>query len=372
MSNLNVSIKPFDYILLKLASRCNINCDYCYWFKDPSVYKSEAILTPQTEDDLIKCLDEHLYEYSLSKFSILLHGGEPLLFGKERFDNLCTKLYHIMIKRECTLKLSLTTNGLLIDEEWVELFKKYKVSITVSIDGPPAIHDSRRKDFKNRNTSHLAIQGFKLLKEANINSGVLAVCSPQTNPKDYTSFFISELGLKSFDILVPDATHEDTPLSITNFYTNLFDLWISTYLVEGVKIRFIESIVKGLLGFQSRSESIGYGTTETVTVLTDGSLEPLDVMRITGEGATKTRLNVSTHRLQDLADDPLWKEIRYASLNLPKVCNECKFKQACGGGHISSRWSNSNRLNNPSIYCNDFKNIMSHMWKEVQPTLYYK
>ena len=34
----------FKFILVKLAARCNINCSYCYWFRDKSVYDLPKIL----------------------------------------------------------------------------------------------------------------------------------------------------------------------------------------------------------------------------------------------------------------------------------------------------------------------------------------
>src|SRR5262245_55456007 len=38
-------VPPFAFVLVKLASRCNINCTYCYWFRDAEVYNKPAVLT---------------------------------------------------------------------------------------------------------------------------------------------------------------------------------------------------------------------------------------------------------------------------------------------------------------------------------------
>src|SRR5215467_4902177 len=65
----------FDYILLKLAARCNINCSYCYWFRDKSVYDLPKILTAEVEECLIEKLLCHIQAYQLPSFSILFHGG---------------------------------------------------------------------------------------------------------------------------------------------------------------------------------------------------------------------------------------------------------------------------------------------------------
>ena len=66
----------------------------------------------------------------------VFHGGEPLLFPKRRFDALQKKLRDIEQRTGCVIKRGVTTNGILVDEEWVELFKTHDVDVTVSLDGP--------------------------------------------------------------------------------------------------------------------------------------------------------------------------------------------------------------------------------------------
>jgi len=365
-------VKPFSYFLLKVASRCNLNCTYCYWFRDNSVYEKEKFISEDVQNALINRFNNHLRKYNLSKFYILIHGGEPLLFGKEQLDLLCTRLRRVAVLNNCNLTLSLTTNGVLIDEEWIAIFKKQNIKITISIDGPPEIHDKKRIDFKYRGTSEPVLNGYKLLKSNAIDPGILAVCDPTTDPESYTSFFINKLHLKHFDILIPDSTHEDRPESISAFYIKLFDLWFDRYLKEGIKIRIIESMVKGLFGHSSGSESIGFVPVQTITILTDGSIEPLDVLRTIGDGATATNLNVLKDEIQSIANDNLWNYIRDSSTNLASECQICPYMNACGGGHIGSRWSDKNKFDNPSVYCNDFKEIFSHICNRIGPTLFHK
>jgi sulfatase maturation enzyme AslB (radical SAM superfamily) len=46
---LQATPRPFAFVLVKLASRCNINCTYCYWFRDAQVYEKPAVLTLEAE-----------------------------------------------------------------------------------------------------------------------------------------------------------------------------------------------------------------------------------------------------------------------------------------------------------------------------------
>ncbi|MEU1972838.1 radical SAM protein [Microbacterium sp. NPDC019599] len=357
------------YLLLKLAQRCNIACTYCYWFRDPSVYEKPALLTEEAETALLARLGQHVDRFQLKSFFILLHGGEPTLIGKDRFRRLVSSLREVEESHGFELKLAITTNGILVDREWAEMFARFSVGVTLSIDGPEAVHDARRIDHRGRGTYKKVISAITTLREAGVEPGILAVCDPERSPDEMLDLFVDDLNV-GFDILVPDANHDDAPPSIAAYYMRLFDRWYDRYASEKVRIRFIDSIVKGLLGYPSESESIGYGPVTTTTMLTDGSLEPLDVLRATRTNITKTDLNIQTNSLQDIQTDPVWREILYASLNLAAVCRSCPFELSCGGGHVASRWSSKNRFDNPSVYCDDFKAILGHAWERMRPDLF--
>src|SRR6516165_9930628 len=105
-----VAPRPVAFVLVKLASRCNINCTYCYWFRDAEVYKKPAVLTPEAEDAFCQRLEEHIREFNLPVFLLVFYGGEPLLFPKRRFDALLKKLRDIEQRTGCVIKRGLTTN----------------------------------------------------------------------------------------------------------------------------------------------------------------------------------------------------------------------------------------------------------------------
>jgi uncharacterized protein len=361
---------PFNYTLVKLAMRCNLACTYCYWFRDESVYDKPSLLTPEAEDAYVEKLGRHIVRYRMPSFYILFHGGEPMLFGAKRFDAFCRKLRALEHEVGFKLKLGMTTNGLLVNDAWLHLFQYHDVSVTLSIDGPAEAHDTFRVDFEGRGTHRKTVDALHLLRERGLEPGVLSVCNPRLDPEPLCEYFVNGLGLTAFDFLVPDANYEDGPPSIARYYTKLFDLWYDRYSARGIRIRFIESIAGGLLGQESHSESIGYGPTSTVTMLTDGSLEPLDVLRTAGKGFTKTAFNIVDHELQDVEADPLWQEILNATVHLPRVCEECTYKFACGGGHVASRFSREKRYDNPSVYCGDFKKLFRHSWKRMRKDLF--
>jgi uncharacterized protein len=357
-------------LLVKLAMRCNIACTYCYWFRDETVYDAPPLLTADVQAAFIDRLARHLERFRPEAFPLMFHGGEPLLFGKARFARLVEELLSVAAATGTRLPLSIQTNAMLVDNEWAALLHDLDVNVGVSIDGPPAVHDARRVDFRGNGTYDRTRRGIELLQQAGVPLGALAVCDPAGDAGALLAHIVHDLGVFHLDVLVPDATHEDRPLSISRFYVELFDAWVGGYADRGVNIRVIDSMLSGLLGGRSQSQSIGYGPVTTVTLLTDGSLEALDVCRVAGTAATKGTHSVLTHDIQDVARDPLWREVHHASLHLAAPCEACELKMACGGGHVASRWSEAARFDNPSVYCEDYKAIFGHVWRTVAPTLF--
>lgn len=359
----------FTFVLVKLASRCNINCTYCYWFRDAEVYRKPAVLTAEAESAFCERLEQHIEEFGLEHFILVFHGGEPLLFPKHRFIELQEKLLAIEHRTGCRIERGVCTNAILVDREWAEIFKTYGVMVSVSLDGPREINDRHRVDFKGKGTHADVLLGIECLRANGVDPGLISVCNPATDPEQIVSYVVEELGIKQFDILPPDATHSDNPPQIADYFIKLFDVWFDRFAAQGVRIKTLDSMIQGLLGNLSVSDTVGLGPIETVTLMTDGSLEPLDVLRIVGDGSTKTDSSVLKNVLQDVQSDPRWREAYEASLRLCDTCLKCEYLDACGGGHLAQRWSRERRFDNPSVYCESWKRIFGHMWKRISPTL---
>lgn len=363
-------IKPVQFVLLKVASRCNINCSYCYWFKDKTVYESSKVIMDEVLDAFYIKLKNHICKYSLETFSISLHGGEPLLAGKNKINKILSELRKIEEELNIKLNIFLQTNATIIDEEWIKIFLKYDIHLGVSIDGPKDINDISRIDFSGNSTHEIIIKNIRILKSSGVKIGVLAVCNPETDPAYICEYFVKDLKLDNFDILIPDANYnyESIPY-IKDFYIKLFRLWFEKYSRKDVKIRFAKTILEGLLGRSSKMQSIGYNVVDICMIKTDGQIEVLDFLHVLGDGVTRNQLNILTNEINDITLDPFWLEVYSSSLNLNQKCVSCKYSFACGGGHIASRWSSEKHFDNPSIYCDQLYEIFDSSLKYLKQTL---
>lgn len=71
-----------DTVLIKVASRCNINCTYCYVYNmgDEGWADMPNHISPETTLAISNALSE-LTHLQTRPFAVVLHGGEPLLLG---------------------------------------------------------------------------------------------------------------------------------------------------------------------------------------------------------------------------------------------------------------------------------------------------
>lgn len=364
--------QPITQLLVKVATRCNIDCSYCYWFRDAAVYDKPKLMSAEVLHQLLSRIEEHVCQHRLSDLPIVLHGGEPLLWGVDNFNRFAEACAAITARTGSVIPIAVTTNGVLIDDRWLDCFETHRISVAISLDGPAHIHDLHRKTFQGGGTHETVVRAARLLVSRDIRVSALSVCNPAYPPRDYVDFF-ADCGITHYDIMIPDATVDEKPHAIAGFYNGLFDLWLEANRSRpAVNIRIVTDMVTALLGNNSPTEGVGYNPVELCTVMTDGSVEAHDVLRIAGDGFTQTTFNIFDHALDEVRNEPRWQAARDASINLAAKCRKCEFMNACGGGYLPHRFSKANGYDNPSVYCDDLYAMFENMRNVLEQHLYVK
>lgn len=364
--------QPITQLLVKVASRCNIDCSYCYWFRDAAVYDKPKLMSAEVLQQLLLRLEQHVARYSLVDFPVILHGGEPLLWGVDNFHRFAEACEGVSSRTGCEIPIAVTTNGVLVDDEWLDCFEARNISVAISIDGPAHIHDAHRKTFQGTGTHAAVERAARMLVSRDIGVIALAVCNPAYAPQQYADFFAA-CGITNYDIMIPDATVDEKPSSIAPFYNGLFDLWLEANRTTPTSnVRIISDMVAALIGNNAPTEGVGHKPVELCTVMTDGTVEAHDVLRIAGDGFTNTRFNIFDHAIDEVRNEPRWKAARDASVNLCAKCRQCKFMNACGGGYLPHRFSRKNGFDNPSVYCDDLYSMFENMQSVLERHLYVR
>ncbi|MGZ3944660.1 MAG: radical SAM protein [Mucilaginibacter sp.] len=145
--------------LRPLGVKCNIACQYCYQHPQRDV------------EDKGKA-----YDIEKMKAAILKEGGPFTLFGGEPLLVPLDDLEHLFDWGLRNFgKNGIQTNGVLITPAHVWLFKKYKVSVGISVDGPEELNDVRWAGSlkKTRESSQRTLQNIQLLLRHAITPGII-------------------------------------------------------------------------------------------------------------------------------------------------------------------------------------------------------
>ena len=169
--------QPISQLLVKVASRCNIDCSYCYWFRDAAVYDKPKLMSAEVLHRLLERIEEHVTRHSPIDFPIILHGGEPLLWGIENFHRIAEACEGISSRTGCDIPIAVTTNGVLIDEEWLNCFEARNISVAISLEGRRIFTIFTARHFRDRHPCRGGT-GCAHAASRDIGMSALAVCNP--------------------------------------------------------------------------------------------------------------------------------------------------------------------------------------------------
>lgn len=359
-------------VVLKISERCNLTCSYCYFFfgGDESYKLNPPIMKSDVVGAIVAFLEDAVDRYRLSSVQISLHGGEPLLLKKPAFARLCER-FRLALNDKCRLRIVLQTNGVLIDEEWVEIFARESIDVGLSFDGNQAAHDVFRLDKRGRGTYAQSRRGWNLLLEAAKAKrvrwpGVLCVVSPEHSGAQLFDHFARDLGARAINFLLPDLCYDnEVPPEFVagcgRYLREVFDAW-AAYRPQRVNVRFISEIYLPLLndGHAAAMRQRANDVAQLVAIRSSGEISPVDKLSTVSEHYKSTGLNVRTATLAEVLNGPLWAEIRAASSAVPPGCRGCQWWNICRGGPIHTRFARDSGFDNPSIYCSALQDLFSH------------
>jgi uncharacterized protein len=362
-----------DTVLLKVASRCNLDCAYCYVYHmgDESWRSQPKRLLDETQVLIARELGS-LVRTQGRPFSIVFHGGEPLLMGKRRleffFDQLRAELgYHCGI--------SVQTNGILINEAVLDICSLYDVTLSVSLDGPAVVHDRFRIDLRRHPTHAKVVAGIATLKaHSNVErlfSGILAVVDPTSDPNAIYDYF-KELGVPSVDFLYRDGNHAVLPYGKASANSLEYGKWMCAILDRYVsdatpfRIRMLDDMMRLILGGQGVKEGLGLTDYGILVIDTDGSVKKNDTLKSSPPGDSfKSHWELATHSLSEIAASPEFQAYHRAQRPTSALCQACPVLKVCGGGMVTHRFKQGSGYDNPTVFCADQLRLIAHMKKHV-------
>ncbi len=317
-------------LCLHVAHTCNLNCAYC--FASQGKYHGERALMPfevgrQALDFLIA------HSGTRRNLEVDFFGGEPLM----NFDvvkRLVAYARSIEKEHHKNFRFTLTTNGVLIDDDVIDFCNRECSNVVLSLDGRKEVHDRFRVDYAGNGSWEKIVPKFqKLVKARNGKNYYMRGTFTHYNPdflKDIETMLdlgFAELSMEPV-VCAPDdpsaLTADDLPVVLEQ-YEKLAELMLKRRR-EGRPFTFYHYMLdlKGGPCVYKRISGCGSGT-EYMAVTPWGDLYPCHQF----VGEEKFRLG----NVWDGVTNPAVRE-EFASCNVyaRAECRDCWAKLYCSGG----------------------------------------
>ncbi|WP_184978316.1 FxsB family cyclophane-forming radical SAM/SPASM peptide maturase [Sphaerisporangium rubeum] len=371
---------PLREFVLKVHSRCDLACDYCYVYRfaDQRWRTQPRTMTSHVAELTAGRIAEHVRDHRLTRIRVILHGGEPLLRTPDDLAAVVTRVRRA-VGPAVTVDASVQTNGVRLSEDYLRAFDQAGVRVGVSLDGDAADHDRHRRGPDGRGSHAAVTAAIRLLtspRYRHLFGGLLCVIDPRTDPAGvYRS--LSDLDPPMIDFLLPHGHWSSPPpgreagdaaTPYADWLITVFDLWYGAS-APPPPVRLLESIVHTLLGGGPAVQGIGLGPVQTVVVETDGTIEQGDVLKTSRAGTTRSTLNVASAAFDRVLLSPPVVAQQLGPLALAPVCRSCDLRRTCGGGQYAHRYRDGAGFANPSVYCPDLYRLISHIRRRLRDDL---
>lgn len=357
MPSLNIMLKP-------ASSACNLNCTYCFYADEAKNRDVESfgMMTAEVAEQIAR----RAMEYAYPSCSFCFQGGEPTLRGVDFFRQF-TEMVDSFNTRHIRVDYAIQTNGTLLDEEWIQLFKEKNFLVGISMDGIKDIHDQCRKTKDGKGTFQEIMKNCILLKKNDIPFNILLVVT-QTASRHAgqiyrffmkNGFFYQQYipCLEPFDSGPGNQKYSLTAAAYERFLKELFDVW---YLDRSkgtfVYIQYFENLA-GMLQGKAPDVCGMQGICQKQIVLeADGSAYPCDFYML-----DRYKLgNICTDSIQDLLASETETEFIRSSLKGLEKCQQCRYAGLCRGGCRRHRESYENIASGENRFCTSYQNFFEY------------
>ena len=149
-------------LCLHVAHTCNLNCSYC--FASQGKYHGErALMSFETGKRALDFLMEN--SGGRTNLEVDFFGGEPLM-NWQVVKDLVAYARSVEKERGKNFRFTLTTNGMLIDDDVIDFANREMSNVVLSLDGRKEIHDRLRVDYAGNGSYDRVVPEFQKLVKA--------------------------------------------------------------------------------------------------------------------------------------------------------------------------------------------------------------
>ncbi len=197
-------------LCLMVAQDCNLRCKYC--FGAGGSYGKRGVMTAEVGKAAV---DFIIKNSGLRKHcEIDFFGGEPLI----NFKTVKAVTEYVRRREVETgkiFKLTLTTNGVALDDEKISWLNENNISLVLSLDGRQKVHDAMRPDLNGRGSYDKVLKNFQKAIQSRGDDNYYLRGTYTNRNLDFASDVESMLE-NGFDVLsIEPVVLKDSPLALT-------------------------------------------------------------------------------------------------------------------------------------------------------------
>ena len=368
-----------DYLIIKVAGKCNLACRYCYYMNGlPEPFRSVIALT--TVRELFEKYLAYCLRLKLTRVSFSWHGGEPLLAGKQFFRDVL-RLQGDIFGHRLRYRNLVQTNATLIDDEWAELLRAARFGVGVSLDGSPQSHDRNRRDRAGRGSYRRTCAGIATLRRHDVPFGTMTVIDPQLSGRRVFAHHY-RLGLRKMEFnlpIEPPLSLERLPIeAYARFVCEVFDAWIDKD-DPSVEIGSLSSLIRLMVGGRATHCHSTNHCSRFVTVEPNGDVGVCENFRVLGNRRESSnsptgrlsspysvKKNIFTSDFEEI-DEAMRNHFHKWRINVrPDKCRPCPVWQICNAGCSAHRYRRDQGLNGASCFCEYYQRIIAHVAERIE------
>ena len=154
-------------LCLHVAHTCNLNCEYCFAAQG-KYHGQRSLMSFEVGKQALDFLVSH--SGKRKNLEVDFFGGEPLMNWQVVKDLVA---YARSIEKEAgkNFRFTLTTNGVLVDDDVIEFSNREMSNVVLSLDGRKEIHDRFRVDYAGNGSWERIVPKFQKLVEARNGKG---------------------------------------------------------------------------------------------------------------------------------------------------------------------------------------------------------
>ena len=199
-------------LCLHVAHTCNLNCDYC--FASQGKYQGErALMSFEVGKQAFDFLIEH--SGTRRNLEVDFFGGEPLM-NLDVVKQLVAYARRIEKEKGKNFRFTLTTNGLLLDEDVMDFLNREMSNVVLSLDGRPEVNDHFRKTVNGKGSYDIIVPKFQRLVEKREGKNYYLRGTFTHNNVDFTKdiLHMADLGFTELS-MEPVVCPPDDPYALT-------------------------------------------------------------------------------------------------------------------------------------------------------------